>query len=146
LELSLHWTAPVGPAGQNSDGQQPPEVSILEADAPQEVSRRMIRLEVSSGPVPDSNGLVLHAAVVGLFELAVEGDAELTEENARWILALNGATILYGILRGEIASLSANFPSGRYLLPTVYMHEVLAAQAQRVSHDTPAGEAPPPPH
>lgn len=45
-------------------------------------------------------------------------------EERRKLAAVNGATVLYGALRGQIALMTGSFPGGSILLPAVYMGEI----------------------
>lgn len=46
-------------------------------------------------------------------------------------LRVNGATILYGILRGEIATVTGSFPGHKYLLETVNMKQLVTDTENR---------------
>jgi hypothetical protein len=43
----------------------------------------------------------------------------------QYLIRVNGGTILYGILRGEIAAFTGSFPGGKFNLPTVNMMEIV---------------------
>jgi hypothetical protein len=70
-------------------------------------------------PVPV--GYVLDSEIVGYFSFP-EGTSE---ENMQVLIRNNGCTILYGILRGQIASITGSFPHAKLVLPTVMMEEVV---------------------
>ncbi len=46
-------------------------------------------------------------------------------ENIDYLCRVNGLTILYGILRGEIANVTGSFKNGKFILPTVMMQDVV---------------------
>ena len=50
---------------------------------------------------------------------------ELSDKQMGYLTRVNAATILYGILRGEVANVTGSFPSGKFLLPTVMMQDVV---------------------
>jgi hypothetical protein len=83
-------------------------------------------------PREGETGYEVKLALFGLLSLDDE-DPGTPEDTRRYVASLNGATILYGIARAEVASLTSNFPGGRLLLPTVYMDEVLKQQAARLA-------------
>ncbi len=41
------------------------------------------------------------------------------------LVRFNGCTILYGILRGQLANITGSFPNRKLLLPTVMMEDVV---------------------
>jgi preprotein translocase subunit SecB len=47
-----------------------------------------------------------------------------TKEDAAKALQLNGASILYGLLRGQVAQITAQGPNGQMLLPTLNFLEI----------------------
>ncbi|MDD5706586.1 MAG: hypothetical protein PHR35_11720, partial [Kiritimatiellae bacterium] len=51
-------------------------------------------------------------------------------------LQLNGAAILYGLLRGHVAQITAQGPHGQFLLPTLNFLELQKQAAAK--RDTPA--------
>ncbi|MCK5841034.1 MAG: hypothetical protein KAH31_02615 [Candidatus Sabulitectum sp.] len=51
--------------------------------------------------------------------------SETSLNDMEGIIRVNGCTILYGLLRGHLASVTGAFPSGPYVLPTVNMLEVV---------------------
>lgn len=71
--------------------------------------------------VPDTFGWSIDVEIVGIFSFP-EGTASNDMEG---IVRVNGCTILYGLLRGQLSSVTGAFPSGPYVLPTVNMLEVV---------------------
>ena len=49
----------------------------------------------------------------------------MDEEQMQALIRINGSAILYGILRGEIAVFTGSFPGGKFVLPAVYMQDVV---------------------
>ena len=71
--------------------------------------------------IPEEFGWSIDVEIAGLFSFA-EGTGASDMEG---IVRVNGCTILYGLLRGHLASVTGVFPSGPYLLPTVNMLDVV---------------------
>ena len=63
----------------------------------------------------------LDCEIVGLFRFPEDS----TEETMQGLIRLNGCTILYGILRGQLANITGAFPRQKLILPTVMMEEVV---------------------
>jgi len=66
-------------------------------------------------------GYEIDCHIVGLFSF-FEG---VDEAEMQQLIRINGCTILYGILRGQIAGVTGSFVGGKFNLPTVMMHEVV---------------------
>jgi hypothetical protein len=62
--------------------------------------------------------------VTGMAEFEVP--ASLSEEQKYKLVAFNGGSILYGLIRGQLSMVSGAFPSGALLLPTLDWQEVVA--------------------
>lgn len=81
-----------------------------------------LKLEYGLKPKSGKAGYAIEAEIVGFFEFA-----ESTEEDKmQYLIRVNGGTILYGILRGEVAAFTGSFPGGKFVMPSVYMQEVVA--------------------
>lgn len=63
----------------------------------------------------------LDCEIVGFFEFPEDA----TEESMQSLIRLNGCTILYGILRGQLANITGSFPRRKMVLPTVMMEKVV---------------------
>jgi preprotein translocase subunit SecB len=63
----------------------------------------------------------IHVEIEGFFSFP----ADLEEGQMAYLCRVNSMTILYGILRGEIANVTGSFPGGKYILPTVMMQDVV---------------------
>lgn len=82
--------------------------------------RLVFRFALSSQtPVPV--GYALDSEMVGYFSFP-EGTSD---EKMQALIRYNGCTILYGILRGQIANIAGSFPHAKLILPTVMMEEVV---------------------
>lgn len=115
---------------QESGGveQMPPEVQIRERV---EEEAWFVKLALRLRPVPGKSGYEVDLTIVGAFQIEQSSDEGPDGGKIGYLAALNGSTILYGIVRGELTSLTSSFPGGRYLLPAVYMNEVLKAQGEK---------------
>lgn len=78
-----------------------------------------LTLEVKA--VPEGFGWNIDVEIAGLFSFPPGTGLNDMEG----IVRVNGCTILYGLLRGHLASVTGAFPSGPYVLPTVNMLEVV---------------------
>lgn len=47
-----------------------------------------------------------------------------TEQEKDKLLAMNGPAILYGLIRGQVAQMTAMGPYGRYILPTINLNKI----------------------
>lgn len=63
----------------------------------------------------------LDCEIVGFFSFP----AGTTDELMQRLVRLNGCTILYGILRGQLANITGSFPRQKLILPTVMMEDVV---------------------
>lgn len=73
--------------------------------------------------IPEEFGWNIDMEIAGIFTFP-EGTSAGDMEG---MIRVNGCTILYGLLRGHLASVTGAFPSGPYILPTVNMFEVVKA-------------------
>jgi preprotein translocase subunit SecB len=73
------------------------------------------------------------------FDVEMEGifsfPEDIEEKKMAYLCRVNGLTILYGILRGEIATLTGSFRNGKFILPTVMMQEVVKDVEARKSKE-----------
>jgi len=80
----------------------------------------VLSVQIAPPEFDDEPGYELDAEMFGFFDTS-----GVDPDEREYLIRLNGATILYGILRGQVATLSGTFPGGRLLLPTVDMNEVV---------------------
>jgi len=69
----------------------------------------------------------IQTEVEGVFSFP-EGTDEMKQE---YLCRVNGLTILYGILRGEIANVTGSFKNGKFILPTVMMQDIVKEIEER---------------
>ena len=67
------------------------------------------------------SGYIIESEIIGYFTFPESFD----EEDMQMVVRFNGCTILYGILRGEIANFTGSFPNGKFILPTMDMNEIV---------------------
>lgn len=81
------------------------------------------RLNLILDIIPDTNcsGYKINTEILGFFDFP----ENFTELKMEYLIRVNGGTILYGILRGEIANYTGSFPGGKFVLPTVSMREIV---------------------
>lgn len=72
------------------------------------------------------SGWTIDAAIRGDFQIP-DGSEEKPNPG---FMAYNGATILYGLLRGQIAAATGSFPPGKFMLPTVSIADAMADKAK----------------
>jgi preprotein translocase subunit SecB len=63
----------------------------------------------------------IEAKMVGFFAFP----QDLEDKQIAYLCRVNTLTILYGILRGQIASMTGSFPHGKFILPTVMMPDIV---------------------
>jgi len=86
-----------------------------------EPKRFRLTLQVSMQVDQGYRGLSIDAEILGFFSFPAD-----TEENdMQYLVRVNGATILYGLLRGQVAMVSGSFPHGKLNMPPVIMCDVL---------------------
>lgn len=82
--------------------------------------RLAFRLGVKSKtPMPVDYSL--DCEIVGIFHFP----ESTKDETMQRLIRYNGCTILYGILRGQLASITGSFPHKKLILPTVMMEDVV---------------------
>ena len=81
-------------------------------------------LRFKFGPEEDQPqaGYAIDAEITGLFRFP----ESLSEGDMQKLIRINGGMILYGILRGQIATFTGSFPEGKFTLPAMYMPDVIA--------------------
>ena len=87
-----------------------------------EKERYRLTLRFMTGPEkPEPVGYSVAAEIVGFFRFP-----ERTEQSKMdYLVRVNGCTILYGILRGQIANVTGTFPHKKFILPTIMMRDVV---------------------
>lgn len=104
---------------------QPGQLSLQcqTAWATEEPQRGSLTLTVTLSPKSKQgqNPLDVEASIVGFFKMA---DA-CQPQDREYALMLNGAFILYGILRGLLAGMCGAFVSGQVILPALDMKGII---------------------
>ena len=98
---------------------------------------RKFRLHFTMQAIPKQQnpvaGYEMECQIAGLFSFG-EGTSE---DEMQQLIRINGGTILYGILRGHVATVTGCFPGGKFTLPTVMMQDVVqgveAEKAERAA-------------
>ena len=81
-----------------------------------------LTIEAISDKEPKVGSFLVKATLMGLFTFTKESK----EEEMQYLIRVNGATILYGLLRGHLATITGAFPKGgKYILPSIYMQEII---------------------
>jgi len=63
----------------------------------------------------------LDLQIIGLFRF----DEGTDEKQMQYLIRYNGCTILYGILRGMLATITGTFPEGAIRMPTIMVDEIV---------------------
>lgn len=69
------------------------------------------------------------AEIVGIFLFP----ENMPEDKREWLVRYNGGLMLYGLLRGQLATLSGAFPTGKIMLPSIDMKETILEFEKRGS-------------
>ncbi|MCC5875129.1 MAG: hypothetical protein JJU11_02815 [Candidatus Sumerlaeia bacterium] len=122
-DIELRWVH----AGKET-GQSAPVATISQGPPPADGRQWFTQLGVQLDPSEGKSGYHLRISVAAVLEID-SGNEEPSPDKLAYLAALNGATIMYGIVRAEVASLTSNFPGGRHVLQTIYMDEVIRDQS-----------------
>ncbi len=125
--LRVDWSEPGGAKGVPStdmlgnEGQIKVGYNVMR----NRENDRSFALEFScvTGPADTKTdaGYIVDAKIVGFFDFP----ADASEEAMQRMIRVNGTTILYGVLRGHVSSVTGAFPAGKHVLPTVNMLEMV---------------------
>ena len=85
----------------------------------------------------DPDGAPYVGEIVGRALFHLEGD-ELSEQDKANLVIINGAAILYGLLRGQVAQVTAMSHHGSFLLPPVNLVEAFKAKAEALAAASPS--------
>ena len=86
-----------------------------------------LRVKLEPKPAKSKTGYEIDSEIMGLFDFP----ESMEEQQMQALIRVNGGTILYGILRGQIAAFTGSFPGGKLSLPTVYMQDVVEEVEKR---------------
>ncbi len=75
----------------------------------------------------------IEAEIVGFFSFP----QDLEDKQIAYLCRVNTMTILYGVLRGEIANITGSFVHGKFVLPTVMMPDIVTdiEEKKRLAED-----------
>lgn len=98
-----------------------------------------LQLMLKIEPVEDiSRGYVIDCKITGIFVFPEETD----RAKRPLILRMNGTAILFGVLRGQIASLTGMFEGGVLSLPTINMKDAVNKIEEEKSKSVNQDQAP----
>lgn len=103
-----------------------PEILVRKTDD----GVRQLVLRVRYVPKPDGEGGLPYSIDVTGRDFFSFPDPDLPEEQRFQMLIFNGASILFGLLRAEVAHITALGAAGSMLLPTVNLTQCLADWVQ----------------
>lgn len=86
-----------------------------------------LEFKVMANPDDGFRGIKLEAQIDGFFYFP-EG---MNNDEMQYLVALNGSSILYGLLRGQLALITGSFPDGKFMLPAVVMDDVISGIVKR---------------
>ncbi|NOQ23527.1 MAG: hypothetical protein GQ565_12890 [Candidatus Aegiribacteria sp.] len=109
----------IPPDGIHNEVNQQIRITYHVARRTDDDTRYRMQLNVSLSP--DDYGWEIDSEIEGYFKCPDSWDISLREGMIR----VNGGTILYGLLRGQIAAFTGSFPPGPFLLPTISMNDVV---------------------
>jgi len=121
LHIDWHQVSDTKPEVFMTEGKLSFDYDVLRSN---ENSREFaLKLRFISNPADEEseNGYKISTEIVGFFEFP----ASMPEKEMQYLIRVNGSTILYGILRGQLSLFTASFPGGQYILPPVYMQDVV---------------------
>lgn len=95
---------------------------------PDDPEQFMLTLQCRFAPKnSNAEGYRIEADINGVFRLP----PDVSEDESRNLLFVNGGTILFGLLRGQVAMATGSFPGGKLTLPAVHLPEVFDASIKR---------------
>ena len=95
---------------------------------PDDPDRYMMSLLLSIEP--KTYGWKVNAQLDGFFKCP-EG---LTPSMREGVVRINGGTILYGLLRGQLSAMTGSFFGGPVILPTVNMMEIVKTKEEKAGN------------
>ncbi len=69
--------------------------------------------------------------IIGVFRF----NEDVEEDQMQYLIRFNGCTILYGILRGILSTITGTFPEGAIKLPTIMIDEVVKKIEERIQKE-----------
>ena len=120
--LQVDWIAPDVPTADDESLRGDPAIDydvLRHHDNPYSM---VLQFRIKIAPSKGQNfGYAIEAEIAGFFDFP----KTMTEEQVQYLIRVNGGTILYGILRGQISLFTGPFPGGKFMLPAVCMTDVV---------------------
>jgi len=91
------------------------------ADNPHEFALTFIVRDNPALKTPHPQVYTLDLRITGFFRFNKGAD----EDQMQYLIRFNGCTILYGILRGMLATITGTFPEGAIRMPTIMIDEIV---------------------
>lgn len=84
-------------------------------------NNNLFRLDfkVKIKPKKGDSGNIIDAKIFGYFSFPPNTD----NDEMQYLVRVNGCSMLYSLLRGQIAMITGSFPEGKFNLPTIVMHD-----------------------
>lgn len=91
------------------------------ADDPHEFSLTFIVRDDPTAKTTSPQAYKLDLRIIGFFRF----DKGTEEKQMQYLIRFNGCAILYGILRGMLATMTGTFPEGAIRIPTIMVDEIV---------------------
>lgn len=91
------------------------------ADDPREFALTFIVRDNPATKTPKPQAYKLDLRIIGFFRF----DEGVEEKQMQYLIRYNGCAILYGILRGMLATMTGAFPEGTIRMPTIMIDEIV---------------------
>ena len=91
------------------------------ADDPHEFSLTFIVRDDPTTKTSNPQAYKLDLRIIGFFRF----DEGTEEKQMQYLIRFNGCAILYGILRGMLATMTGTFPEGAIRMPTIMVDEIV---------------------
>ncbi len=138
-KVHVDWRVPNSKT--KSPGDKPfIDYNIMRNKEDQQLFALELTVRSHSGNPPKEDGQEIDAVIVGIFSFSENA----TEEQMQTLIRINGLTILYGLLRGHLATLTGAFPGQKYILPSLYMQNIITEVEERKKKASRAAKSPNP--
>ena len=116
--MRIDWHEPKGRVNTNLEFSFDYEVASHKTEKRQ--YRLIFRMGAKSG-TPEPLGYEIDCEIAGFFKF----QDEIEPKKMAALLRVNGCTMLYGILRGQLAGITGTFPGRKFILPAFMMQDVV---------------------
>jgi len=124
--LHVDWRAPK--AKTKSPGDKPIiDYNVFQYKKNDRLFKLELMVRAHSGNPSKEDGQEIDAEIIGIFSFSKDA----SENEMHSLIRINGLTILYGLLRGHLATITGAFPGQRFILPSIYMNNVILEVEQR---------------